>query len=216
MTGKRLYLILVGVVSSLLIGLLFGTYKVNSLLTVESNKLTDLKAATAALEMKQLSLNKAKKQIAAYADLEKISQTVVPKDKDQAQTVRQIVNIAAENNIGLSDITFPASTLGSGPVGATTPAAGNTAQSPANNADSATNKLSQLQPVKNIPGVYQLTITITSDPNSPVRYNQFLAFLAGLEKNRRTAQVSNISLQPDSKDQNLLTFSLTVNEYIKP
>jgi hypothetical protein len=165
-----------------------------------------------ALSQQQLSLKKAQKEIKQYANLQKITQSVVPEDKNQAAAVREIVNIAGANNIALAAITFPASTLGTAPGGGAT----TVAPTPSALNNPKTTALSQLQPVKNIPGVYSLLITIQSDPEQPVPYAKFISFLDALEHNRRTAQVATISLQPKVENRNLLTFTLSVSEYIKP
>jgi hypothetical protein len=219
MTPKRLYFGLIGIIALLLIGLVVGASGVNSLLGKRADTLVSLKAKNQALTQEQLSLAGAKKNIQKYSSLEQIAQTIVPQDKDQAEAVREIVNIAAANNVSLASITFPASTLGATlPGNGTTGVSGSaaTAQTQAVNPNSSTVKLSQLQPVVGIPGVYNLAITIDGDPNSPVSYDSLINFLSALEYNRRTAQISNITIAPDSTNPNLLTFSLTVNEYIKP
>lgn len=210
MSSKRVHLILTGLLTLLFVALIGGAYEINALLGKESTKLTELKAQDQAQQQEQVGLIKAKADIQKYSDLEKITRTIVPEDKSQAEAVRQIVRIAADNDITLASINFPASTLGDGiKPGATatpSPAAGGGGK----------NSLSQLQPVKNISGVYQLTIIVNGDPNAPVEYSKFINFLKDLEGNRRTAQVSNITLQPDTKNRNLLSFSLTLNNYIKP
>lgn len=220
MTSKRLFFALWGALGILLLALIAGVYGANQLLTGRATQLTALKAKSAALSQQQLSLAKGKKDLTRYADLRKIAAAVVPEDKNQAEAVREIVNIAAANGVSLVDITFPASTLGTSATGApgasTAAPTSPTAPNPAANLKSKTNAFSQLQPVKNLPGVYVLPITVAGDPNQPVPYAKFIGFLHDLEHNRRTAQVSAISLDPDSKNHNLLTFTLTLNEYIKP
>jgi Sec-independent protein translocase protein TatA len=218
MSSKRLHLILMAVIVLLLVGLVGGTYELNALLTKKGNSLTGLKAQTQALDQEQVGLKKAKKEIATYADLQKVTKTIVPEDKSQAEAVRELVKIAADNGVSLSSITFPVSTLGNTTVkpGSSTASPSAPAPAPAANAKSATNALSQLLPVKNIPGVYLLQITIQNDDNHPVSYSNFINFLDGLEHNRRTAQVSTVNIQPNAKNPNLLTFVLTLNEYIKP
>lgn len=215
MNSKRVYLLLIGCICLLTVGLIGGTYGANKLLVSHANTLNGLKAKSAALAKEQLSLNKARKDIKSYADLNTIAKSVVPEDKDQAEAVRQIVNIAATNGITLSNITFPASTLGGTATGAattTTPSAASAAAA----ANSPKSKLSQLQPVKNIAGVYALPITVETDATAPVPYSKFIAFLSALEHNRRTAQVINIAIQPNKDNPNLLSFTLELNEYIKP
>jgi hypothetical protein len=98
----------------------------------------------------------------------------------------------------LSSITFPTSTLGSISAGASNP------------------NLTQLLPVAGISGVYELQITITQDSSSRIPYSQFITFLSKLEQNRRTAQVSSITVQPDAQHPNNVAFTLIINEFIKP
>ena len=214
--SKRVYAALITVIVLLLAGLLVGAYGVNKLLGTKADKLIALKAKSQALDQEQLGLAGAKKEVKTYAGLQTIAQTVVPEDKDQAEAVREIVNIAAANNVNLAAINFPASTLGNSAAGATG-AVTNTAPTHVTaSANSPTAKLSQLVAVKNIPGVYDLQIVVQGDPNKPVQYNSFINFLSALEHNRRTAQISAITLQPATTSPNLLVFTLTLNEYIKP
>jgi hypothetical protein len=65
-------------------------------------------------------------------------------------------------------------------------------------------------------GVYSLQITIQQTSEAAISYSQFLTFLDKLEQNRRTAQVTSIILQPDSTNPNMVAFTLTINEFIKP
>jgi hypothetical protein len=202
-TSKRLYLVLLSVIGLLVITLIAGAYNINKLLGSQATKLTAAKATSLALQEEQESLVKAKQEIKSYTNLQQITEAVVPEDKNTAEAVLEIVNIATANGISLASITLPTSTLG-----------GTTATAAASS--SASNALSQLTPVADIPGVYELSITVTNDPTKPVQYNQFIAFLSSLEYNRRTAQVGTISLTPDTKNGSLLDFSLGINEYIKP
>jgi len=80
----------------------------------------------------------------------------------------------------------------------------------------AVNPLTQAKPVVGIEGLYQLDINIISDITKPTPYNQLIDFLHRLEQNRRTAQVTQIAIQPDGKNRANLNFSLTVSVYIKP
>ncbi len=215
MSSKRLHLVLIASLVLLLAALIGGTYAASNLLTQKASNLTSLKAKSLALSEEEVSLAKAKKGIEQYADLTKIAQAVVPKDKSQAEAVREIVNIAEANGIKLSSISFPSSTLGSTaarPGAAATPAP----TSPTAAINSKADALSQLKPVVGIIGVYQLTISVNSDTTTPITYARFINFLRDLEHNRRTAQVSTISIQPNKENPGLLTFNLSLNEYIKP
>lgn len=216
MTAKRAYLLQLAVLGLLFVGLIAGTYGASQLLTSHAAKLTSLKAKDQALSQEQLSLINAQKEVKKYSNLNAIATAIVPQDKDQAEAVREIVNLAASYNVKLAAISFPASTLGNGPTASTTGATAPSAATTGNNVNSTANATSQLQAVKNIPGVYDLQITVTGDPNQPAQYTAFINFLSALEHNRRTAQISTITLQPSTTNPALLSFSLTLNEYIKP
>jgi len=196
--AKKVYYFLVGC-SCLMVLSLFGVgYGANHLLGQQAHKLSKLRADSDAATQQQTQLVADKKDIAKYSELNTIAESVVPQDKDQAEAVRQIVNIASASGISnLSSITFPASTLGA-TVGAGKPG------------------LTQLLPVKGINGVYNLQITITQGADTTVPYHDFLAFLSGLEHNRRTAQVTSITVAPDTKQAGNVSFNLVVDEFIKP
>lgn len=221
MNSKRMYYGLLGLIGLSLVALLAGAYGVNSLLVSRASTLTSLKTKSQALEQEQQRFDLARREVKKYAGLEKIVQKVVPQDKSQAEAVREIVNIAAANGISLGSITFPPSTLGtgSGQAGSSNSAASAPTQAKPTQAPTAGNTkniLSQLAPVKGIPGVYQLNITVSSNTGSPIRYSQLINFLDDLEHDRRTAQVNAISIQPSATNRTSLAFTITLNEYIKP
>ncbi|MGH7240685.1 MAG: hypothetical protein ACREGB_00120 [Candidatus Saccharimonadales bacterium] len=208
MNNKRVYFLMLGVIGLLLLGVIGGTYEVNSLLETKAKHLVDLKLQSKVISTQQLGLLQAKKQIAQYASFEDTAKSIVPQDKDQAEAVREIANLASDSGIPrLSSVTFPLSTLG-GIAGAAT-----TGTSSAN---SSKNALTQLTPVKGMTGVYELQITIQQTADSAIPYSRFLTFLEKLEQNRRTAQVSSIALQPDTTQPDNVAFTLVINEFIKP
>lgn len=183
-------------------------YAGNQVLTAKSQKLVELKLNNAALEEQQRSLIQARKDIEKYADLEATAKEVVPQDKDQARSVREIVKIAEESGIKLSSISFPLSSLGSA------------APKPSSTATDSSSKVvtpsvSQVKPVEGISGLYVMDISVQSEVGAPVPYSQFIAFLSKLENNRRTAQVSSITVTPNQKDRNSVTFNIVINVYIK-
>ncbi len=197
MDTKKLNYLLIAATVVLGVGFLAAGVIANAVLTHKSAELSKLKAESEVTLDLQDELKKDKADIAKYAELNEIAKAVVPQDKNQAQTVGEIVNIANESGIPkISSITFPASTLGG--------------------AGKTVNGLTQVSPVKGTAGVYLLPITITQNSSDAVLYSRFITFLQKLENNRRTAQVSAINIQPDAKNPNYISFTLTVNEYIKP
>ncbi|HVU59579.1 MAG TPA: hypothetical protein VHC98_01955 [Candidatus Saccharimonadales bacterium] len=198
MNSKRLYFVLVALVSLLVLGLVGGAYGADVLLQHASDQLVADRTKKAVLLQQEDQLARAKEDIKKYQDLANVAKSVVPEDKDQAQAVREIVNIAKDNAITLGSITFPTSVLGG--TGTTAGKA----------------QLSQLTPVSGIAGVYNLEITVASDTNNPVPYTSFVRFLNALEHNRRTALVKSVTLQPNQKDRTTVSFTLILDEYIKP
>lgn len=201
MTTKKYFYGLLGtlvIVIALIIGVAFQG---NALLKKKSQQLTDVKTEIGAVDLQQTALLQAKKDIERYAELEETLKSIVPQDKDQAKTVREIVQIANNNNIPINSVSFENSTLGS------------TQKTSGSKPNTPTTDISQVKPVEGIQGVFTLPIKIES--SKEVSYPDFLRFLEALEKNRRTAHVDSITVTPD-KQGKTLNFNLTLNAYVKP
>lgn len=197
MSSKKLYYILIFSVSILALATIGIGYGANKLLVAKAAELNQAKLDGQAVEAQRKAFKQNKTDLVKYAELNQIAQAVVPQDKDQSQTVLEIINNAHASGIDtLSSITFPASTLGN--------------KAPPGNAPT------QLVPVKNSPGVYVLPITVMQDSTNTVPYSNFLDFLSRLEHNRRTAQVTTINIEPDKDNRGKVSFTLVLNEYIKP
>lgn len=198
MNSKQLYFGFIGLLILLGLGIVAATYFANGWLEQQARQLTDLKATSQATADQQTALANDKKDLAKYSALNKIAQSIVPQDKDQAEAVREIVNIAAQSGIpSLSSITFQTSALGTKTL-------------------STSNGLTQVTPVKGMPGVYDLQITVNLDASKSVPYSTFIKFLSKLEQNRRTAQVSSIVVQPDANNPGRVSFTLVIDEFLKP
>lgn len=202
MNSKRLFFILVASLVAINAGgvalLVYG----NKVLDKQNSKLTELKVEANTLDTVQQSLVKAKKDVEKYKDLAQVVETVVPQEKDQARTIRELVQIANESGVSIDSINFPSSTLGSSnKPGSSTPAS----------SGATTN--TQTQKVDGLNNVERLEITITS--SKQVSYTNFILFLQKLEQNRRTAQVSSITVTPSAVDKSRVNFSLVLNVYIK-
>jgi hypothetical protein len=219
--SKRLFIIMAATLVLLLGSGVAIVVVGNKMLKNESNKLLNLKLEGALLDSKQTALVKATKDLQDNKELADIAKAIVPQDKDQAQAVREIVKIAQDSGIVLSQISFPTSTLGTkAPIVAApapaatdtkTPAAGTTPTAPT----PAPLNISQAKPVQGITGVYSIDMNVK--PAFPTDYAHFITFLDKLEHNRRTAQVTSIKISPDIQSNNhKLTFELTLTTYIKP
>jgi hypothetical protein len=184
-----------------------------SVLNSKSRSLVDLKIQSQSSYDQLSNLVQSKKEVEKYAYFKTVARTVIPNDKNQAQAILEINQMANDSQISIQSITFPASTLGAGAASAATPkdATSTTAQS----------ALTQAKPVAGIPGLYSLALTITPEGGKDVAsaqqvtYSKMLDFLRRIEQNRHTAQISQVNIQPAS-DSQALSFTLVINIFIKP
>ncbi len=201
MIGAVAFAILLGGAS-----LVFG----NKLLASKSHALSNLRLQAQLLNEQQTALVQAKQDVIKYTPLNNIAETVVPQEKDQALSVREIVGFAQRANIAISSITFPASNLGGSSIssssgGAPVPAAGS----------SIATTPSQLSPAQGLSGIYVLPITVQSDQTKPIGFSQLSEFLQSLEQNRHTAEVSQLTITPSDAGGQQLSFEVIINIYIK-
>lgn len=192
--ARRVYFVLMGFIGLGLIALGISVYFASTILTGKSGDVRAARLENLVLEERQRLLSKANQDIQKYRDLAVVARDIVPQDKDQAQTVREIAKLASRSGVILGGITFPSSNLG----------------------DSKAPARTQVQPATGIPGVFVLPITVRSDSQISSAFSNFVKFLDGLERNRRTALVTSINLQPDDNNPSNIFFSLTIEEYIKP
>lgn len=188
-----------------------------SLLSAQSKKLVDLKQRTKIADAQSSSLAAAKKQVEQYAYFNNVAKTVLPSDKDQAQAVLDIVSLANQAGISIASVTFPASSLGTKPAA---PASGNNAAT-----SSSQTAISQAKPVQGISGLYSLELTILPQTGAAVpddhkvTYPKLLDFLSRIERNRRTAQITQVNIQPQNTENGpsqFINFTMTINIFIKP
>ncbi len=203
MNSKRFFFVMlaaVGLLSLLFVG---GAYQAYGMLQKESDELKSLKLDSAVLDEQQVDLDQAKRDIQEFAELEAITKSIIPQDKDQANTIAEIATNAQQAGIRLGAIEFPQSELGQVARGK---------KSTANNDNSRT----QLLELEDLKGVYVMDINIRNNAEAPVSYNQIIDFLKRLESNRRTAQVVDISIQPDAEVPGGFHFTIKLNTYIRP
>lgn len=197
LTSFRLFVLLC-LACGLLVAAAFGlTYGANKLFASQGKTLEEAKINYEVAQNREQALERAEANIAKYEQLNVIAQGILPQEKDQALTVREIVAIAEQHNVSLSGVTFPDSKLGV-------------------NTKSKTNVAteSQLTPVKGISGLYVMEIKVVS--SGFTRYDNFLQFLNALQSNRRTANITSASATPDEDNRSFVSFNLTINAYIRP
>ena len=206
MSNKKFYWLMVGVNCIVVVAIIASVVVGDRLLKKQSDTILAQKLENSVLEKEQVSVLTAKQDLEKYAELQQIAKQIVPQEKDQALTTRQIVTLADKSSVHIGSIGFPSSTLGNA---ATKKSADSTAPSP------TVSGISQAKPVAGINNLLALDISVVSDTTKPSGYSNVINFLQSLENNRRTAQVSQINIQPDSKNTSLLNFSLTLTVYIK-
>jgi len=183
-----------------------------SFLSSKSQALVDLKLQSRTADDQLSSLATAKKQLQKYSYFNNVAATVIPNDKDQAQAVLDIFQMANDSGIALQNIEFPSSSLGakSGTASPASPTGGS--------------NLSQAKRVTGIAGLYSLQLTITPQTpqqgaqvssSSATTYPKFLDFLSRIERDRRTAQITQVNIEPQAGGP-YLNFTLVINIFIKP
>lgn len=213
MQSRRFFFVMINLLCLSIFLLLGAVFAGNILLQEQSKELNDLKVQNKIIEEQERSLTQAKRDIEKYQELDEIARAIVPQDKEQTRTVREITRIATESGITLNAITFPASSLGQ--KSAAAPTQSSSEEGGGDSSKPKTPPITQAQPVSGLSDVYALEIVISTPENRPVPYNRFLSFLERLESNRRTAHVDKISIKPSSGGTGL-SFVLTLNAYVKP
>lgn len=221
MNTKRFFFVMSAAVVLLCLAIIAVTVVGNNLLKGQANKLSDLRAQNQVVEDQKLALIQAKEDIERYRELNEISKSIVPKDKDQARAIREINRFAEESGVVIETVAFDPSSLGEeapkpAPAAPSddTGSGGEAAPAPAPAAP--TSPITQAEPVEGIPGVYSIPITVSSPAGLGINlYDQLLGFLEKLENNRRTSHVTGINITPEGNGD-FVTFSLTLNVYVKP
>jgi len=203
MTSKKVYFLLLGVLGLVILASIFGTLYGTDMLKKSGDKLTEKKSELAVLKKDEEELIKAKRDIDKYKDLDLVAQAIVPKEKDQARTVRELYAIATQSKVQIESIQFPSSELGQ-------------SSSKGKKKSTVPEGVTQLSEIKGMKGVFAMPIDIKLSETAPITYPQLLDFLQRLEQNRRTSHVTSISIQPDKDNRDLIHLTLRINAYIKP
>lgn len=200
MNSKKMYFILLGLIIGITAAGSFGAYTGNALLQKKSDELAGLKLEQYSNQIDQNIALRANEKVEEYKDVIELVQTVIPQDKDQAQTIAEILQIANEAGVSLNGFTFTGSSLD--------------AAQPKKLKEGTPKPISQLTPVTGLGGIYAMEVNTSS--SSSVEFSNFIMFLQKLENNRRTAQVSSLSITPSAEIPDHVSFNLTLTLYIKP
>lgn len=220
MTAKKLHLYLMIVFFASVLGSIYLVRYAANWLTSSSTELSTLRQEVTVLEKNWTNLEKAKKLLAdRKTEVETLSY-VLPEEKDQARVVKEIYAIADQANVAIDSVGFPSSTLGSvtKKPAPTTNQDGASSEAPKNTA------VSQATPLKNIPGVQEIELSIGSitskDPlvTRGIRYEEMDRLLRLIERNRRLMQIKSIGIGQVQNPGGLSTYELTLSIviYIQP
>lgn len=198
MNARVTYKILLGSIGLLVILLGVSVFYGLQRLESSSQVLQDAKIDREVINLREQSLFQARSDIEEYSDLEEAAERVIPQEKDQARTVREIIAIAEASGVSIANISFPTSNLGTGGSAAAT----------------ESSALTQATPVQGLPGLFELSLSVQI--SDPIPFSSFIRFLEGLEQNRRTSQVKSVSIVPELTDRSNVTFSINLSVYLKP
>ncbi|HEX5448394.1 MAG TPA: hypothetical protein VFW90_04345 [Candidatus Saccharimonadales bacterium] len=205
--SRTLRMALIGGILALGLAFFIIAFAGISALGNKSRQMVDLKVKNQTLENQLANLVQSKRQVEKYSYFKQVADSVIPNDKNQADAVVQIFNMANQSGIDIQSISFPSSSLGSS---GTTSAASASAKS----------AISQAKSVPGFSGLYSLELTITPSSgkdvpaSKQVTFDKMISFLKKVEGNRRTAQITQVSIQPNSGDAGF-SFTLVINIFLR-
>lgn len=216
MNPKNIRWMLIGSIGLLLLLFIaistFGT----SMISSKSRHIADLKAREELATAQLSRLFAAQKEIERYSYFNEVAKAIIPSDKNQAQAILDISTFALQSGFEIESITFPNSTLGQRAAKPATTQ--NAAETEAKTTAAA---ISQAKPFPGVTGLYILPITVAPQngqqvaDNKKVNFPKLYEFLSRLERNRRTAQISEVTLTLDDNSPEL-NFELDMNVFLKP
>lgn len=202
MNAKKFYITLIVIIVLLVIATAGVFYGANVMLKRSSTKLSQLKVENAVLEQNEKVYQKAKNDLIKYQDLQSAVNEALPKEKDQAKALKELIQIGNTTGVKIEKIEFTDSTLGD--------KAKSTASTPA----AAGSAVTQAKPIAGISGVQGIEMKVTlagANTNTSINYNNFIEFLDLVSNNRRSMQIASLNIQPDLKKADL-----TINIFVKP
>jgi hypothetical protein len=226
MNGQKIRMSLLGSLALSVIIFLAVCVLGLSALEKKSQNMVELKKQSQDLDAQTANLNQAKKEVNKYKYFNDIAQNIIPTDKDQVEAFAELLQMANDSGILLQNVSFPASTLGTNGAVGSSASGSATPTTSATTTQKATNLISQAKLVPGIPGLYSIEIVVTPEtgekvpPSKVTNYNKMIAFLSKIEHDQRTAQITQVSIQPPKSGStganNSFTFTLNINIFIKP
>jgi hypothetical protein len=208
MNAKKVFYLLIGLTVIIVIATGSMLFFADSFLKKNSEKLTQYKKDEKQVQLDERVYTKANNDLKKYTQLglRQAVDEALPKEKDQAKAVKEVLQIATVTGVKIEKIQFTDSTLGDK---VKTPAANPNGQTVA---PSAT--ITQAKPIPGISGVQgiEMTVGLTgANDKTPINYSQFTDFVDKITNNRRSMQISKLTIQPGLKKA-----ELTINIFVKP
>lgn len=165
-------------------------YWANNQLEARKAQINEKRLSSQELDNKILSAQSLRQQLEEKQEITSVTSDVLPSSKSQEDIVGELLAIAAKRGLSLESISFDGGTA----------------------TKSASPETSQAVAVKEIPGVYSLSIQTAIETD----YENVLQFLEDVENNRRQFEVTTISISPTSSNPNTFTAQLTLVTYLQP
>lgn len=174
MTPKRMFFVILIV---LILGVAgSGLVYIKAENTLEE-KAIEISKLNANVDVEQTRIDRAvaaTSRLEELAFIQEIADEILPPTKVQSDIVGEIDAIGRINGISITGINFTAT-----------------------GTNIANPDLTQTRPIKEIPGINALPVTITIQDAT---YEQLLAFLTSIEQNQRKMQADNIAITPKLND----------------
>ena len=203
MTSKKMYFILVAVLSLIILAIAGAMYYSREFITSSSDKLVEAKLKLYTLEETESTYRKNQNILNENSDIAEILKSVVPSEKDQARAVRELNIIAADNGLKVTSVIFPKSDL---VITKKTTTTGSTT-------DVKTSAVSQAKAVKNLEGVLgiDVSVDISSPTNTRISTDQILNLLRQIENNLRNMRITSINFSGEGD-----SFNAKLTLFVKP
>lgn len=198
MTSKKFFYVLLGVLVVIVLVFGFGFRLGLNRINEEKSDIADVKARVAAIDEKLALTIATQTRLEQLSFVDTIAKEVLPQEKFQPELVSQLFNLAEENEINITSLTFTNQNITEKSGTLILPT------------------VTQAVQLKDAPGVYTVPVTI----NSNGTYNDLINLLEDIETNRRKLQVQSIKITPLKSGSGGLTgrFTLviTLDVYVKP
>jgi len=215
MNPKNMRLVLICILGALSVLFVAIAFMGTSIISGKSRQIADLKASENTANAQLTKLLNAQREVEKYSYFNDIAKTVIPADKNQAQAITDISTFARESGFDLESVSFPTSNLGQRAAATGSKSATSGGQK------TQASPVSQAKAFGGIPGLYVLPVTVTPQsgtqvpPQRQVTFPKLYNFLSKLERNRRTSQITEVSITVDDNSP-AINFTMDINLFLKP